>query len=191
MNNPWKHLGLSFAFLFVAIGTQPVALAATVPLVLGTSSDDVIVNFDFSSEAAPPPYTNTILSFFHVDVSTTAKVVFDYYDNLNGVGLLGSDSGAPTLTPGPWEVGTGCPSATAYCAGVLDGVFSIGLHLSQGAATFSDSPDTPESLAFNSGSEDIIAAVEGTLVSNAVPEPGTLVLLALGLLGVGLRTIRA
>jgi hypothetical protein len=109
MNNPWKHLGLSFAFLFVAIGTQPVALAATVPLVLGTSSDDVIVNFDFSSEAAPPPYTNTILSFFHVDVSTTAKVVFDYYDNLNGVGHPRFQRRSRTgdaRASGSWSVGS-------------------------------------------------------------------------------------
>jgi hypothetical protein len=84
-------------------------MAITVPLVVGTASDDVIINFDFSAQPTPPPYTGTILSFFHLDVSAApAKIIFDYYDGLNGVGLLGSDAAEPTVTTtGSVEAGPG------------------------------------------------------------------------------------
>jgi PEP-CTERM motif len=167
-------------------------MAITVPLVVGTASDDVIINFDFSAQPTPPPYTGTILSFFHLDVSAApAKIIFDYYDGLNGVGLLGSDAAEPTVTTtGSVEAGTGCPSATAFCTGVLDGIFSIGLHLTEGAATFSDSPIAPQSAAFNPGSENGVAGVQGTLGTRSVPEPGTFVLLGLALAGIGLASTR-
>jgi hypothetical protein len=179
-----KLLGFGLALLFGAIEVQP-ALATTVPVVIGTDSDDVIINFDFSSAPSPPPYTGTILSFFHLMVATApADVVFDFYNGLNGSGLLGSET--TTLpTTGSWEAGSDCPSATAYCTGILDGIFSIGLHLTTGAADFSDSPIAPTSAAFDLGIEDGVAGVDGTLGTRSVPEPGTIALLGIGMAGIG------
>jgi hypothetical protein len=182
MSKICKLLGFGLAFLCAA-EAQP-ALATTVPLVVGTASDDVIINFDYSSEPTPPPYTDTILSFFHLSVSAApADVSFDFYDGLNGSGFLGSRT--QTLsTVGPWSAGVDCPSVTAYCAGVLDGIFSIGLHLTAGAADFSDSPIAPTSAAFN-GVDDGVAGVDGTLATRSVPEPGTLALIGLAFAGMG------
>lgn len=187
MSKMCKFLGLGLVFLCAA-EAQP-ASATTVPLVVGTASDDVIINFDYSSQPSPPPYTDTILNFFQLSVSAApADVVFDFYDGLNGSGFLGSQTQTlPTVAS--WSAGADCPSVTAYCAGVLDGIFSIGLHLTAGAADFSDSPIAPTSAAFN-GVDDGVAGVDGTLVTRSVPEPGTGALLGLAFAGIGLARRR-
>jgi hypothetical protein len=92
---------------------------------------------------------------------------------------------------GSWEAGTDCPSATAYCTDVLDGIFSIGIHLTAGAADFSDSPIAPSSSAYDFGAEDAVAVVDGTLGTRSVPEPGTIALLAIGMAGIGFARRRA
>lgn len=183
MDKTRRVLGVGLAFLFAAVAAP--ALATTVPLVVGTGLDDVIINFDFSSAPTPPPYTGTMLSFFHLDVSAApANVVFDFYDGLNGSGLLGSQTNTLPST-GSWEAGADCPSATPYCTGVLDGIFSIGLHLTVGAADFSDSPIAPTSSAFDAGIEDAVAEVNGTLGTRSVPEPATIALLGVGMAAIG------
>ena len=107
MDKTRRVLGVGRAFLFAAVAAP--ALATTVPLVVGTDLDDVIINFDFSSAPTPPPYTGTMLSFFHLDVSAApANVVFDFYDGLNGSGLLGSQTTTLPST-GSWKPGQTVP----------------------------------------------------------------------------------
>jgi PEP-CTERM motif-containing protein len=177
-----KLLFVGLALLFTAIGP---ARAIDIPLVVGMDADDVIVNFDFSSAATPPPYALDMLIGFDIRVfAAPADLVIDFYDGLDGSTLIASLPGFPLTSAVTYTVTTQCPSAMASCVGVLDGIFSMGLHLGAGAADLYQFIAPPIATGFNAPL-DFAATVPGTVGTRSIPEPGTLALLAGGLVMLG------
>jgi len=145
--------------------TLPTNAAIQIPN--GTSSaDDLIINFDFSSQTPSQPY-DSFVGQLNLDVPVFAEVVVDAFSELNGSDLFGTSCCYFFNSLGPAFTVFGTHP------GMLDGKFSFGLRMIVGDAVFVDASATATN---TEGS----VSIEGS----AVPEPATLALLSLGLAGI-------
>jgi hypothetical protein len=146
-------------------------LTADVAIPTGDASNDLIVNFPF------PAATYHMISIM-ADLSLAAgsdNLVEDFYGAPDGGNLIGFQSTDFTQA----SAGTGffdftCSgSSPAFCPDLLDGSFSVGFHLTSGAADLTASTN-----AVADGTETLA----GTIVAGpSVPEPSTVSLLGMGL----------
>jgi hypothetical protein len=145
-----------------------VAQSAAIPISAGP---DLIVNFDFTSppHSPPPPYTSMSLNFNISGLDVGETLIISAFPLLNGAGGVALGGGIPGPLSGP-------TSADASLSGaILDGIFSIGFHLSSGTADVSNF----SAVGVNA------AGARVTVNGSVVPEPASLLLLGVGILGLG------
>lgn len=161
-------LGLLAIGLFSA---TPAANAIPIPVGGGVPGTGLIINFDFSGQIPSPPYGSVTGTINFSGFGPGESVIYDWFDGLNATGVAissnagfgGSDtfgffSNSPTLTDGLFSF-----------------VFRAQPNTTVEYVSFSATGSTP-------GSPD--AVISDATVT--VPEPGTLLLLSGGLLGLGL-----
>lgn len=151
------------------IGSGLMASQPAVATSLGT--DEQIYNFDLRTNVPPPPYTylQITLQFSPSDpVTGTDQLWMRMYGGLDGSGFI-SNLFWPNFVFGNGGTFLTFSTANAIYDPMLDGLFSIGLSMYEGTSTLT--------------SITSCGVTAGVCSSQPVPEPGTLLLMLLGTLG--------
>jgi len=148
---------------FVAAGVDLAEPAHAIPLPIGTT----IINFDFSSEVPPPPYSEVLTEFLLTGSGVFSSL--NFYNDLNGVNLLFSSPNFAFNGALPISI-TGGPSAF-----MLDGQYSFGFNLVSGLVDL---------IAFTATADATSATpvtINGEVAAAAISEPSMDFLFVFGL----------
>jgi hypothetical protein len=165
-NQGWNmKIIISLMLLLVAVRVDAITISA---------GESISYGFDFSAEPNSPPYQEYVWLFTDYDFSS-ARFQIDFFDS--EATLLGT-----------WGEFTLNASGSGITSGnILDSVWST----PTGSATITASNGVMEfaafSLCLDSSCHLVNAFTQGVIQQTEVPEPTTISLLGLGLLGLVLR----
>jgi len=163
--------------LFGAVALWPMVPLAT-PVPTGTGpADDLVINFDFTGPPAEPGPLVTVVYGLSFAPPISGSMVIDVFGGLDGSDFQRS------FTVFPFFAVDGLLTDLA----VLDGVFSLGVHMTSGEATFISAFSFAIALVCDTNvppncTTAQTSSVPGT-VRTTVPEPTSLALAALALAG--------
>jgi hypothetical protein len=171
----------SLGLLAVGLLAGPLA-ANAIPIPVGDGfGTGLVVDFDFTGQAPPPPYIS-VLGVVHFDLDAGEGLFFDVFNGLNATGTV---SDIPIVGPA---------AQLSFLLGgdqFGDGLFSLVFRAATGTtAEFTGSSASAFNFLLSTFDFPVgtFPTVSGTPVS--VPEPGTLLLLAGGLLALGVARRR-
>jgi len=167
----------SLGLLAVGLLAGPLA-ANAIPIPVGDGfGTGLVIDFDFTGQTPPPPYIS-VLGVVHFDLDAGERLFFDVFNGLNATGTAVSD--IPIVGPA---------AQLSFLLGgdqFGDGLFSLVFRAATGTtAEFTGSSASAFDFLLSTFDFPVgtFPTVSGTTV--AVPEPGTLLLLAGGLLALG------
>jgi len=151
------------------------------PLALSTT-DDVLLNWDFTGQTPAPPYTvvNILTSYQNLSFQNVTVTV---YGDANGVDAVASTTvqGFPLV-----DLSVLFDGDEPDAAKVFDGIFSVGFLLGAPGGFSPPDPALVSAVAFGQNSSGTTPQIPGTEGTPSVPEPATMMLLALGMAGLTL-----
>jgi PEP-CTERM motif len=178
---PMRKRSVSFGAVILLLVLAPAAAHAA-PIILPAGSE-LILNWDFTGQVPAPPFDELEVNLAFDPVYRADTFTVTRYSDLNGTGtatpleLTVSGSG-----PGTLEVMIAFLAPGPLTDPFLDGIFSFGLRWQDNGQATPVPPGVTAS-AIGTKGQDVTGPIDGEIATTAVPEPSTLAVLSIGLIG--------